>query len=71
MEKDSSQEQTEFLICGGVLFVRECTQMLCFRPSGEQLKGTHTAVMMRPATLDEVAEYQEQTKCHPKTNSPT
>lgn len=59
----------EFLIFAGVLMVRECSTEDAFDPRGGSV-GRRVAAMMRPATKEEVAEYQEQQCLNRKTNQP-
>ena len=55
-----SDKPKEFLVVGAVLMVRS-SRLVCESYDIEgHCKGTNIEVSMRPATLDEVAEYWEQ-----------
>jgi len=58
----------EFIVVNNTLMVREVTfTSNGFSPTGESL-GKSTAVTMRPATEDEVKEYQEN-KASPQNST--
>lgn len=49
----------EFVVFSGILMVRIWGMEECFSPDGKQM-GSHSAVTMRPASREEITEYQEQ-----------
>lgn len=62
--------ETDWVVCDGILWVRECgLQSEAFSPAGKDM-GIVSSVTMRPATKEELIQYQEL-KTHAVDNTTT